>query len=138
SCIQRLWRWGGIRIGHCFLDLRSRTFADSNKVRRHKGAVYTRNWKANGLEFSSDYIDAGNVGDYHEILLRYRPRLVRGHPLAIQHLADTLRAKRLGGTAPTAVTPASEALYEFQRQFIETASYVSVLDSYSPQEQICL
>jgi phenylacetate-CoA ligase len=136
-CIQRLWRWAGIRVGHCFLDLRSRSFADSRNLRHHKGAVYTRNWKANGLEFSSDYINESNLGDYCDILLRYRPRLVRGHPLAIQHLAGILRGTGFDGWRPSAVTTASEALYDFQRTEIEQVWQVPILDSYGLKEHNC-
>lgn len=134
-CIQRLWRWAGIRVGHPFLDLRSCVFPEGHKnLRTHGRAVYLRNWKANGLEFNADYIDAANVEDYYQVLRRYRPRLVRGHAQAIQHLANLLVGRGLGGWRPTAVTTASEALYDFQRQDIERAWGVPVLDSYGLRE----
>jgi phenylacetate-CoA ligase len=134
-CIQRLWRWAGIRIGHAFLDLRSCVFPENHKNLRTQGkAVYLRNWKVNGLEFNSDYIDEENIGDYYQVLLRYRPRLVRGHPQSIQHLASLLKDKGFGDWRPTAVTSASETLYEFQRQEIEEALGVPVMDSYGLKE----
>jgi phenylacetate-CoA ligase len=134
-CIQRLWRWAGIRIGHAFLDLRSCTFPESHKnLRQHGAAVYLRNWKSNGLEFNSDRIDDDNVEDYYQVLLRHRPRLVRGHPQAIQRLAMLLQDRGLDGWRPSAVTTASETLYDFQRQDIERAWGVPVMDSYGLKE----
>jgi phenylacetate-CoA ligase len=134
-CIQRLWRWAGVRPGHAFLDLRSCVFPRAHKNLRQEGeAVFLRNWKVNGLEFSSDHITAANLSDYYRVLLRYRPRLVRGHPQAIQHLANLLRGAGLGGWRPSAVTTASETLYEFQRRDIEQAWGAPVMDSYGLTE----
>jgi phenylacetate-CoA ligase len=133
--IQRLWRWAGVRIGQPFLDLRSRVFTGEEKhLVRRGSAVFTRNWKANGLEFSSDYIDASNLAQYYAVLRRYRPMLVRGHPQAIQHLASLLRRQGLDGWRPKAVTTASETLYAFQRNEIEKTWQVPVLDSYGLKE----
>lgn len=134
--IQRLWRWAGFRIGQSFLDLRSRVLADDEKhlAKEDRNVRYIRSWKVNGLEFSSDIIDESNIHRYHEILMRYRPRLVRGHPQAIQHLAALLQQTGLDGWRPKAVTTASEALYDFQRRQIEEAWRVPILDSYGLKE----
>jgi phenylacetate-CoA ligase len=134
-CIQRLWRWAGFRIGQPFLDLRSRLLSDDEpRLIRDGDARYLRNWKVNGLEFNADSINESNVEAYYGVLLRYRPCLVRGHPQAIQYLAALLRSKALTGWRPTAVTTASEALYDFQRREIEEAWGVAVLDSYGLRE----
>lgn len=133
--MQRLWRWAGVRVGQPFLDLRSRMFSDNgDSLVRDRGTVYIRNWKVNGIEFSSDLIDEGNVHQYYELLIRYRPCLVRGHPQSIQHLASLLKSKKLEGWRPKAVTTASEALYDYQRKEIESAWGVPVLDSYGLKE----
>jgi len=134
--IQRLWRWAGFRIGQCFLDLRSRgVFSDAEKnLRRANGICYLRQWKINGLEFSSDLIDESNVYQYYKVLLHFKPTLVRGHPQSIQHLASLLRDKGLNEWKPLAVTTASETLYDFQRREIEEAWQVPVLDSYGLKE----
>lgn len=133
--VQRHWRWGGARPGQCFLDMRSRIFSGKERhYREHGRARYTWNRIANGLEFSSDYIDDASVRDYHALLLRHRPRLVRGHPQAILQLALSLERNGLGGWRPAAVTTASEALYDFQRQAITRAWGVPVLDEYGLKE----
>lgn len=133
--IQRLWRWAGIRIGNAFLDLRSRVFTGTDRGLVRRGSmVYTRNWKANGLEFSSDHIDESNLAEYYSVLRHYQPRLVRGHPQAIQHLASLVRKSGLEGWQPTAVTTASETLYDFQRQEIAETWRVPILDSYGLKE----
>jgi len=133
--IQRLWRWGGFRVGQPFLDLRSRYFGEEAKhAVQENGILYIRNWKVNGLEFSSDRIDRGNVRTYFDVLERYRPRLVRGHPQAIHHLAALIAETGLHGWRPLVVTTASETLYPFQRRAIEDIWRVPVLDSYGLME----
>ena len=135
SCTQRLWRWAGIRVGEPFLDLRSRLFTGRERhLIRNQKTIYTRNWKVRGLEFSSDYLDEGNVFEYYKVLLQYRPRLVRGHPQSIQHLASLLRDKGFDRWKPLAVTTASETLHDFQRREIEDAWQVPILDSYGLKE----
>ena len=133
--IQRFWRWAGFRIGQSFLDLRSRVFTEEdNHLVREQGVLYIRNWKVNGIELSSDYIDERNIHQYYEVLLRYTPRLVRGHPQAIQHLVSLLQEKHLDSWCPAVVTPTSETLYEFQREQMESAWQVPVMDSYGLKE----
>jgi phenylacetate-CoA ligase len=108
--------------------------SEDNHVVKNGGLIYIYNWKVNGLEFSSDLIDDGNIQRYYEVLLRYKPRLIRGHPQSIQHLALLIQKKGLAGWRPTVVTTASETLYEFQRKDIEQAWQVPVLDSYGLKE----
>ena len=133
--IQRFWRWVGFRAGHPFLDLRSRIFSDNeNHLVKADGIVYIYNWKARVLEFSSDLIERNNIRKYNEILRRYRPTLVRGHAQAIQKLANLLREVGSLGWRPKFVTTNAEALYYFQRQEIEQAWGVRVLDCYGLKE----
>jgi phenylacetate-CoA ligase len=133
--IQRLWRWAGVRIGHPFLDLRSRLLSRETPHARVEGeAVYLYNWKVKGLEFSSDLMRRETFASYAAVLRRHRPRLVRGHPQAIQHLASLARAAGFTEWRPHAVTTASEALYEWQRDEIERTWQVPVQDSYGLKE----
>jgi len=133
--MQRFWRWAGFRIGQPFLDLRSRLFTEQDHHLISQGNIrYIRNWKANALEFSSDLIDDHTIADYYQLLLRYRPQLVRGHPQAIQKLALLLREHKLDQWKPRVVTPTSEALFEFQRVEIEAAWSAPVLDHYGLKE----
>jgi phenylacetate-CoA ligase len=133
-CIQRLWRWAKFRPGQGFLDLRSRIFERDDEVVGAGKVAYKRNGVINGLEFSSDLIDASNIAGYHELLLRFRPRLIRGHPQSIQHLATLLDRGGLGGWQPRAITTASETLYDFQREEIQRVWPVPILDSYGLKE----
>jgi phenylacetate-CoA ligase len=133
--IQRFWRWAGFRVGQPFLDLRSRTFSGhENHLVKGDGVLYIYNWKANGLEFSSDLIERSNILKYNQVLLRHRPGLVRGHPQAIQHLANLLREEGCDDWRPRVVTTNAETLYEFQRQEIRHAWDVPVLDWYGQKE----
>lgn len=135
-CIQRLWRWGHFWPGQPFLDLRSRgIFGESHHHYVKDGDIaYLYNWKIRGLEFSSDMIDEHNINAYYKVLLRYKPRLVRGHPQSIQHLAHLMQKNELTGWHPKSVTTASETLYDFQRQEIMAAWNAPILDSYGLKE----
>lgn len=134
-CMQRLWRWVGFRIGQCFLDIRSRTFSSNeNYFKHHDDVSYIRNWKVNNLEFNSDLINENNIIQYYKVLLKHKPRLVRGHPQAIQHLLSMIRKNGLEGWTPVAVTTTSETLYDFQRNDIQKALGVTVLDYYGLYE----
>ena len=115
--------------------MRSRLFSGKERHYRELGrARYTWNRLARGLELSSDYIDDASIEDHYEVLLRHRPRLVRGHPQAILQLALALERRRLGGWKPSAVTTASEAIYPFQREAIVRVWGVPVLDEYGLKE----
>lgn len=133
--IQRLWRWAGIRIGQQFLDIRSRVLHDSDRyLVKENGIRYIRNRKIGQTDFSSDLINDRNIAIYHDVLLRFNPRLVRGHPQAITDLAELLREHGLDGWRPDAVTTASEALHSFQRRAILQGWRVPILDSYGLME----
>jgi phenylacetate-CoA ligase len=133
--IQRLWRWAGFHPGQPFLDVRSRMMDNhEHHLIESDGILYQYNWKVRGLEFSSDLLNDQTIQPYYKILLKYRPKLVRGHPQSIVHLANLLEKHQLLGWKPDCVTTASEAVYDFQRRRIHAAWGVPVLDSYGLKE----
>ncbi len=133
--IQRLWRWAGFHPGQPFLDIRSRLLDDNeNHLIETDGIRYQYNWKVRGLEFSSDLINDQTIQPYYNVLLHYRPKLVRGHPQSILHLANLLEKHQLLDWKPACITTASEAVYDFQRRRIDDAWGVPVLDSYGLKE----
>jgi phenylacetate-CoA ligase len=133
--IQRLWRWAGFRISQPFLDLRSRVLSDGLRyLVSEDGIRYLRNPKINQVEFSSDLIVDRNIERYYHVLLRHKPKLVRGHPQAIEYVAGLLRKHGLDGWRPHAVTTVAETLYDWQRRAIEGAWDVPVLDNYGLTE----
>jgi phenylacetate-CoA ligase len=126
--IQRLWRWAHFRIGQPFLEVNSSELTGTEKHAMLDGDFrYIRNWKINALELSSDFIDDSNIQRYYELLLRYKPRMVRGQPQAIQYLIDLLQSRDLTDWRPRAVTTKGEMLHDFQRRQIEEAWQVPVL-----------
>ncbi len=133
--MQRFWRWAGFRIGQSFLDLRSRVFTDQDRhLTTHGRAHFIRNWKIHSLEFNSDLIDKETLSDYYQVLLRYQPRLLRGHPQAMQKLALLLQESGMTGWKPRVVTPTSEALYDFQKAEIGRVWPAPILDHYGLKE----
>ena len=67
-----------------------------------------------GLNLAQALINNNNIKKLFQVLLNCRPKFVRGHPQAIEHLVTLLQNNKLDGWQPTAVTTASEALYDFQ------------------------
>jgi phenylacetate-CoA ligase len=127
-CMQRHWRWAHFGIGQPFLEVNSSELTGTENHAVIDGNFrYLRNWKINALEVSSDFIDEGNIQRYYELLLRYKPRMVRGQPQAIQHLIDLLQSRDLTDWRPRAVTTKGEMLHDFQRRQIEEAWQVPVL-----------
>jgi phenylacetate-coenzyme A ligase PaaK-like adenylate-forming protein len=134
-CTQRLWRWAGFRPGQTFLDLRSRPMPENDPHLHKSGqAVYIFNPKSRGIEMSSDLINDDNVRGYYEVLMRFQPGLIRGHPQAIDHLANLLTKYDLRRWKPKSITTASEMLYDFQRKHIQEAFSAPILDSYGLKE----
>ncbi len=134
--IARFWRWAGAWPGQAFLDVRSRALTtDTPGVRRLGTALYLRNWKVNSLEISSDLINRHNIGDYARLILRYRPRLVRGFPESVHHLADNLAAEGICDWKPKIITTHSEPLCPNQREQLVKIWGVLPLDNYGIKER---
>jgi phenylacetate-CoA ligase len=91
---------------------------------------YIRNWKISAFELSSDFMDENNIEKYYELLLRYEPRLIRGHPQSIQYLIELLQCRGLTGWRPRAENTKGEMLHDFQRRQIEKAWQVPELVSF--------
>lgn len=126
TCMWRHFSWLGYRLGEPFLDIRS-VVLDSEDG-------YKYNPKCRGLELSSDVITPANVGDYAQLLRRYKVKLWRGHPAAIDTLCRALSEAGIENVKPKYIFTASEAILDHQRRFIESWAGVPVCDNYGLKE----
>ena len=125
-CQYRHFSWLGYRLGEPFLDIRSVIFDESTG--------YRWNWKCQGLELSSDIIDASNIEKYAELLRRYRIKLWRGYPESINYFCHLLHDAGINDVKPQYVITVSVFVRDYQRQFIESWTGVPLCDSYGLDE----
>jgi len=130
TSIWRHFSWMGYRIGDPFLDIRS-VVLDAKDG-------YLWNFKCRGLEISSDQIERTNIKKYAELLRKYRIKMWRGHPAAIETLCRALAEAGIEDVKPRSIFTASEAILDHQRKFIESWAGVRVSDNYGLKEHNAL
>lgn len=87
-----------------------------------KGLSYDVGWRYNRgircLELSSARINPESARFFRDLILKYRPRFMRGYPSAMYLFCKLLRDQKLELHIPMIIS-GSETLYDFQRQEIE-------------------
>lgn len=87
-----------------------------------KGLSYDTGWRYNRaircLELSSARINPDSARFFRDLILKYRPRFMRGYPSAMYLFCRLLRDQGLDLHIPMIIS-GSETLYDFQRQEIE-------------------
>jgi phenylacetate-CoA ligase len=87
-----------------------------------KGLSYDAGWRYNRaircLELSSARINPESASFFRDLILKYRPRFMRGYPSAMYLFCRLLRQQGLELHIPMIIS-GSETLYDFQRQEIE-------------------
>lgn len=125
ACVWRHFSWTGYKLGEPFLDIRSMPINNQ---------AYSWNWKCRGLEISSDNIDISNIRDYAHLLQKYRIKMWRGHPAAIDSFCRLLEDAGIDEIRPRRLFTVAEALLSHQRNYIESWAKVPVCDSYGQRE----
>jgi phenylacetate-CoA ligase len=126
----RHFSWAGYRLGDPFLDIRSVTFSPP--------AWYRWNWKCRSLEVSTDDMHTGNVGEYADLLRRFKIKLWRGYPESMDYFIRLLEAAGIDDVRPRAVISVAVNVLDFQRRRIESWSGVPLLDNYGLDEHVAL
>lgn len=103
-----------------------------------KGLSHDAGWRYNrairALELSVARVDADSAGFFRDLLLRYRPRFMRGYPSAMYLFCRLLREQGLELHIPMIIT-GSEMLYDFQRQEIESVLGARLYNHYTHWER---
>ncbi|MBN2139032.1 MAG: phenylacetate--CoA ligase family protein [Sedimentisphaerales bacterium] len=129
-CQWRHFSWAGYRLGQSFLDIRSRVLDVPDG--------YLWNRMCRGLEVSSIDIDESNIERYARLFRKYRIRLWRGHPGAIELLCRFLRDAGIEDVKPRYVITCAEPLLGYQRKSIESWTGVTVCEDYGLMEHNAL
>jgi len=103
-----------------------------------KGLSHGAGWRYNrpirALELSAARINADSAGFFRDLLLRYRPRFMRGHPSAMYLFCRLLREQGLELHIPMIIS-GSEMLHDFQRQEIESFFGARLYNHYTHWER---
>jgi len=101
--------------------------------------IWWRDYIGNRLFLSTYQISDARIGEYAELLAKFRPEAVVGYASTVYMLAATLRRNDLA--APESIKAAfttSEVLYPHWRQCVEEVFRAPVGDHYSSLEAQCL
>jgi phenylacetate-CoA ligase len=103
-----------------------------------KGLFYEAGWKYSpairALELSSARVGPDTVRLFRDLILKYRPRFLRGYPSAMFLFSRLLRENGLELHIPMVIS-GSETLYDFQRKEIETVLGARVYNHYTHWER---
>ncbi|MGH8589515.1 MAG: phenylacetate--CoA ligase family protein [Gammaproteobacteria bacterium] len=103
-----------------------------------KSMFYEAGWRYNrairALELSTARVGPENVRLFRDLILKYRPRFMRGYPSAMYLFSRVLREEGLDLHIPMIIT-GSETLYDFQRLEIENVLGARVYNHYTHWER---
>jgi phenylacetate-CoA ligase len=103
-----------------------------------KGVFYEAGWRYNrairALELSTARVGPQTVELFRNLILKYRPRFMRGYPSAMYLFSRLLRERGLDLHIPMIIT-GSETLYDFQRREIESVLGARVYNHYTHWER---
>jgi len=129
ATVWRHWGWAGYRFGDRFCDLRGRIIKTAGP--------WSYDARLNALFLSSYRLTRELVPEYARKLRRFKPRILRGYPSAINFFAQLLREAGIDDIRPRAVVTSSETLLAHQRQNLEEVFGCRVFDTYGLEERCC-
>lgn len=103
-----------------------------------KGVFYEKGWRYNrsirALELSTARVGPETVTLFRDLILKYKPRFMRGYPSAMYLFSRLLRERNLDLHIPMIIT-GSETLYDFQRKEIESVLRTRIYNHYTHWER---
>jgi phenylacetate-CoA ligase len=103
-----------------------------------KGLYHAQGWRYNRairtLELSSARVGPDTVRLFRDLILKYRPRFLRGYPSAMYLFCRLLREQGLALHVPMVIS-GSETLHDFQRQEIESVLSTRMYNHYTHWER---
>jgi phenylacetate-CoA ligase len=103
-----------------------------------KGLYYEAGWKYNrairALELSSARVGPDTVRLFRDLMMKHRPRFLRGYPSAMYLFSRLLREHKLDLHVPMVIS-GSETLYDFQRREIEEVLGTRIYNHYTHWER---
>jgi phenylacetate-CoA ligase len=100
----------------------------------HDEAGWRYNRAIRALELSSAQVDPARARLFRDLILRFRPRFLRGYPSAMYLFARLLREQGLELSIPMVIS-GSETLYGYQRREIESFFQARLYNHYTHWER---
>lgn len=135
ALLDRQYKWAGVRLernGDRVAVLRGNVIVP---LQQSAPPYWRRNGYQNQLLMSAFHLSDATLPDYVAELERFAPAVLDGYPSTLYLVARYLLAN--GRTLPvSAVISASETLFEFQREAIESAFECRVFDYLAAAERV--
>lgn len=132
------YRWRHFGWGGCSPD-NSRAALTAYKIppkRNGQRRLYTYDPVKRLLILSSYDLNRDNAADYAQILATYRPEFIHGFPTALEVLTRFLSDRHIAAPIrPKAIFTQSEAVYPWQRTYIEEFWQCRIFDWYGMEER---
>lgn len=130
ASIWRVLNWTGYRFGNKFADMTG--FLPRND------ALYQYDPRLNCLHLSSFNFKRENMPLYVEKLSKFKPRLIKSYPSAIDLFCRWMRDLKLEGFRPPAVLTCAETLLEHQKKNVVEVLDCPIYDFYNQNERAAL
>jgi phenylacetate-CoA ligase len=86
------------------------------------------------LLLSSFNLSEENMEKYAQKLLRFKPKIIIGYPSPLYLFARFLQEKKIDEIRPQAIISSAEALYDYQREVIESTFGCKIFNRYGCRE----
>jgi len=126
AALYLLWEWAGYELGNRHVNFvvgAHRAFT-SNKM-----LMFLESKLSGILTLSALELYESNAQDYLKQIVNFKPKVVRGYPSSLFHLAQLVQQSSVD-IKVSAVCTTGETLFEFQRELIESVFGCKVYDGY--------
>lgn len=124
--LYRFYRWAGFHVGEKRVTIAGRFFSN-------RPPFWVLNKAENQLLLSTHHLSSQTIDSYIELMAKFSPTVIQGHPLAIACLAKRMRELKI--IVPVrAVLTTGEQLYPDHREVIEHGFQSKVFDGWGHGE----
>jgi phenylacetate-CoA ligase len=127
---SRCRRWYGVREGEkiAWIWGALRDIQSSSLSLRLKARIKMERY-LNAFSMSRE-----NMQEFAEMLVQWKPVMIRAYPSALQIFANYLQENEIKGISPKLIETSSEKLMPSQRQLFEDVFHCDIADCYSSRE----
>jgi len=130
--ILRQWGWAGYRLNDRFVTLRGNL--STRLERKGERGWWDYNTDKNEVVLSPTDMSEKNMYKYVELIREFKPKFIFAVPSPLEILARFMRRNGVSDIRVDAVFCASETLYPWQRELIESQFSCKIFDDYGLTE----
>ena len=127
----RLNRWGGIDIGDKEAVFWGMPF-DMGHTRKITDRI--KQYMKNIIYFSTFDMSEQTMMKYAEILIKFKPKLIRGYPSALFNFADFIKKRNITDINPEVIISTGEKSFPFQKALIKEVFNSKIYELYGSNE----